>query len=1221
MTMKNGLKNIILHHSYFKNKRCVIACDGHTNNTGANGAGKTSALQLIPVFYGYPPEKIMSKDAGKLSFLDYYLPHTHSFIAFEYQNFNGYQCAVLYRHSKNAKLMYRFIKGRADDSLFSDVTLEHFEKGLPTADLFKLLGQQGFLISHAIDVIMDYKAVISYDKKRLHKNKLTYDAQEFCLNDPKKPMNHIGELTAVLLNSNQLLFKLREMLSSIVIGQDSLGVKPNLINSDKLVSTILSLQKINKQRAKLEKAVDCHHQLLQSYAVIKQHQRQSLVYADQFLCQDNEYRQDKKHQENYWQEQVQSFELSRDVLNAKISQVKSEKEQKQRQLDELSKKYNHYLNNDIQTKSQEVKNLPIYYERLTEAERYYDKLNGGLLQLKETYEQECRKIEQVYEAQKEQFTQQIFDIQELINHHHHKTQQALDKVIVNKNNSLEALKNEQQQIENELFAQVSQSLANIDVVSYLTDDEKVQKDTYDHKMATLHDTINHQHRQHQEAQKLYEQAKKQCHHLMEDYHQLEKQLSAEKLKQKEYLTLIHRSGTLLDFLNSHEYDWQDTIGKLINPKLLLRTDLSPEWDRENVMTAMSSLSFYGLHLQTETIELPWQAKNQEQMLQQLDELNLGIGQKQQQLDELDKQLKKAQEHQKNCHHDEQLVKQRLDTALNELQVHQEMLFALNEQHHKNAQLRKEQAQAHYEALKREYDAVVIEHQKRYKQKEAEFDKRVAQIKEESEQEKAQYQSQIDDCKHQKKNCDDQKVNKLKHQEVVYQKALVNEGVDETTLALAKQEVNIAEQRYKKVKSYKTLVDEYRRWCDYEYSQKDVWQDELYEHKEHHERLRDEKTALEKSYTDKQAQHKRQIDEIEQKIQRLSSQKQTLEQLCKRCDELFDGLDNGWLNMVQTVAEPVSFEWFVRQVNDELDRHTKLFGELKTAYATISNTLQDGDIAQAWSERMERYRHVFGSAGYYLGAMRELDAMLSQDIPQKIGASIEEFRTTAHEMQAYHHKIKHFNQQVKALSDKLTGQINHEHQFRALSDIRIQLSSALAQDDMYRSLKNFCWQYENVGEMNTLPSEGLFDEFCRALALLNHHQIDTTKTATLIELEILCTEQGRPFRLTHHNDLTKASSTGISTILVVVLFASLTRYLCHDETLAIHWPLDEIGRIDNKNTEDLFAFMNRQNIYLFCAEPELNPIKSKHFTCKNDIDRVEGIRRYQKVSRNDNPLLN
>ena len=42
-----GLKAIILHDSYYRGIRTRIDCYDQTNNTGDNGAGKTSALSPV----------------------------------------------------------------------------------------------------------------------------------------------------------------------------------------------------------------------------------------------------------------------------------------------------------------------------------------------------------------------------------------------------------------------------------------------------------------------------------------------------------------------------------------------------------------------------------------------------------------------------------------------------------------------------------------------------------------------------------------------------------------------------------------------------------------------------------------------------------------------------------------------------------------------------------------------------------------------------------------------------------------------------------------------------------------------------------------------------------------------------------------------------------------------------------------------------------------------
>ena len=116
----NGLLTIYLYDSYLKGSLTKLEVfGGHTNLTGQNGAGKTSALNLIPVFYGARPDRMMDRSANKLNFTDYYLPHDRSLLIYEYATPLGINCAVFYRHPTQERLCTRFIQGAAEKTLLT----------------------------------------------------------------------------------------------------------------------------------------------------------------------------------------------------------------------------------------------------------------------------------------------------------------------------------------------------------------------------------------------------------------------------------------------------------------------------------------------------------------------------------------------------------------------------------------------------------------------------------------------------------------------------------------------------------------------------------------------------------------------------------------------------------------------------------------------------------------------------------------------------------------------------------------------------------------------------------------------------------------------------------------------------------------------------------------------------------------------------------------------
>jgi len=117
------------------------------------------------------------------------------------------------------------------------------------------------------------------------------------------------------------------------------------------------------------------------------------------------------------------------------------------------------------------------------------------------------------------------------------------------------------------------------------------------------------------------------------------------------------------------------------------------------------------------------------------------------------------------------------------------------------------------------------------------------------------------------------------------------------------------------------------------------------------------------------------------------------------------------------------------------------------------------------------------------------------------------------------------------------------------------------------------------------------------------------------------ENSRAVSIRNDADLKRISSTGISKLAVIVVFCGMTRFLCKDKSVKIHWPLDELGELSDENTMLLFEFMDNNNISLFCAQPNPSVTLLKYFSTKNHVDKKLGIKKYiARKSSRKNPLL-
>ena len=213
-----GLQSIVLSNSIYRNKIVRIDVNGHTNLSGGNGAGKTSSLNLVPVFYGTDPNKLVIKVAGKVSFLEYYLPQQSSALIFEYLRDDGPRLALLHRHASGTKHVYRFIAGGFEETFLSPSIKALVGSGASMGDVLRAISSMGFDVSRQIDIIIDYRAIIQHDKKLLQRhgrgrNTERELAYQYCLGGRNSYMSNLDAMAYSVLSRKDMFDRFKTMIA------------------------------------------------------------------------------------------------------------------------------------------------------------------------------------------------------------------------------------------------------------------------------------------------------------------------------------------------------------------------------------------------------------------------------------------------------------------------------------------------------------------------------------------------------------------------------------------------------------------------------------------------------------------------------------------------------------------------------------------------------------------------------------------------------------------------------------------------------------------------------------------------------------------------------------------------------------------------------------------------------------------------------------------------
>jgi hypothetical protein len=1188
-----GLTKIILVGSYLK-RPTILDVKDNTNIRGTNGVGKTTTAKLFPYFYGASPGSLVEN--GKLSFPDWYLPHSGSFIVYEYMRESGKCCVITYRDTSGRSSNYRFLS--------SSFNIEHFSilegdktNFMKVSDLWRHWTSLGLTFSRQIESTTEYKAILQNDKQYIRRDpeKIRMAAQ-YCLGHTGSSLKHIDKVALSMVNGRGELATIKAMVAEIM-SEDGLKIPALNLHRDngKSVDDIKTLRDFKNSEDSIRNTV----QLGEELDDIDSNTRvivSSLRAAEK--QQAEIHAESSKRVESIStqvQEMTSAWEVRQSELTLSKSESKSEADTLERDVNNLQAQADRWDNMEIEKLSAKYDSLATYQEAVRAAESRHDFLLKDLEEIESKFSEQEHKLFQGFTSAKDSVEERVkgLRVQRAGCESNYNAQK--DSIKLEQEKRLEGVRSKHR-IEREAASEEMHQLqARHDNTPY-TEEEKLSIAAAEQALERASDTLDASKRA--EDASLDQVRSKKAGFDAADRNRAqqlktEARLNAEFERLEDLLNPDDKS--LLHALRSSFPGWQETIGRVIHPDLLARRDLQPE-------KLGDSESIFGLSLKTSAIDPPDYAEKESELRLKLEakrsEVDAAAHQTKALTNEMsraEKALRTATEEASNC-----TSKRKADDASLSACRHSLKLETLRA---------KEALAERKIVLERQLKAAksaLTEMRDRHSDEESGLIERYAEKLSEAlsiwSQNDCRFSDTIDENESRIRdlaNCykEDQKTLKADLRE-----ARKAGGVDDERIAKAKKELDGAIAAVKKIESDRPLVLEYRTWKADRWSQMTLLSEragvaaeafataltnlekEKADHDKERKSLQDQKTAAEKSL--------RQVKEIIENIRLVTK------------------------HHPQYAVEPkeASIDALLAEYESEQKRkretETKVKKGVDRAIQIIERYPQS-QIMEAWrviqKDNNDEIDRRSGHMEAWRLCPRGLKQLLDDSIPQAKRLAVDTFKSLGDSLYKYFCQLGLIRSLIAKQSREISDVVDSRMFFNDVTDIRLKLVSKVEEFDFWPDLCRFGanWtEWLSDGGMD-IPNETLQNAFADAVSLMKQAQI-TSEVSSLFDFHISMKDKGRDVEITNDKQLANVSSNGLSYLTLCSIMAGITRKLCPDTKIKIHWPIDELSTIHPTNVRKLFDMLKSVGIVAFGAEPDPNTDMLKMFDTRYCLNNNRGL---------------
>jgi len=1200
-----SLLRIIIIDSFWQGQVNELDLTGHTQLEGTNGAGKTSLMRLLPLFYGMRPSDIVSKVDQAKNFADFYLPRESSILVYEYQRPFGQKCQVL-ATSDGRGVHFKFIDGGYEAQHFIASNNESKAKPFTINEIeknYRNIGKESskFLgIDKYRQVIQNLRSGRKHKEIRLLQNRFSFTEQA---------CPHIDKVINGTIEKNLDFEAVKRMLVAIAsdhLARNTTDEKEQLsLNKADITSWLADIQasraikkvadKITVWQNDFSAFTSLLNKLQHLHAELDSHQqRLEIKQQDRDELKKSSI-QARSKLEAELANATEQYQKALFDLNAKIDADLSK-------IDLLDEDKLNYDDDDASSYQIKAEQAPHIQAELNEVIAVIDAFEGNITKIGQKFDKLIQKIEveklKAISGNKEksanitsQANEQLTHINEVFHQQGHSLNAQLHKEDLK-------LQKDQQQIQHQLDSAKQQLTLPI-IPDQLTADinENIQA------LSQIQQSYNQLLQQESELQKQqYQLEKKQGQQLIQ---RSEANRYSEKLRndyQLVELQLQPQTGSLHHYLiNEPQADnWQSNIGRLLTTEQLSRTDLNPQWTANNSAPA----SLYGLSLDLQ--QLPSDDSlflDEEQLREKRQAIETKLQTQTDKIALIDEQLKSVvkelNQHKITVTQQAQSLNQQ-ELTLGQLQTQQESLMIKKQLAIKT---HNQTVEAQIQNLHQQMKAV--------EKKQQNFDDNKAEQLHELTNDKLEKCMVVESDRDNQLTVLAQQLSELKANakqrstELKKQQASDIEKLDpdgEVDKRTAKR--MILEQDLQQCSLYAQKARDYQSFMNERYCHRDALAEE-------NQNRKIVKRNLESDHEDSSIELTAKINELKQLIKKTNAEKQATDDLLVQLN------DNKRLCEMSAIASELSEQEPANQADLTVSFCHDYYQQYKTIEKRLASQLNTFSERfrkdHSGSELFDNWQKLLVDNDNYTGAKalfkyREPISELLNSADQKQQSTYQLVTVNATMINEFYQHIENFGRRIKQIGQQLSTKVTALAHFDALADISVTTVMKQEELDYWGPLKSFAEVFERHKDQlrdgrGDVPDDLVFAMQKLASYLPNEGFVMAHNN--LFDLEFTIVEKGQIKYARNAKQLKKVSSTGLSYLAMLSLFAGLLAMLRGDSKHAsqIILPVDELGELAAENIDLLLQMFNDNHISMLSASPSTDrhilSLYNRHYKLKDN----------------------